>query len=134
MVTSLNNKAPVQDIGYKVEQIIRTRVTAANVGGAPVVIGGIPPNALITGGQVVVNTAFDGTTPVINVGYSDPTGSNAAAYASAMAIAATGSTILDDMLLAPALPLSRATNVTATIPAAAGNTVGSADVLIKFVA
>ena len=134
MVTSLNNNAPVQDIGYKVEQIIRATLGPNNVGGAAVVLGGIPPFAVVTGGQVTVNTAFNGTTPTVNVGYSDATSSNASAYASAMAIAATGSTLLDDVLLASALPLSRATNVTATLPAAAGNTAGSCDVIIKFVA
>lgn len=134
MVTSLNNNAPVQDIGYRVEQTIRATVTAANVGGGAVVIGAIPAGALITGGQLTVRTAFDGTTPTANVGYTDATGTSASAFASALAITATGSQILDEILTATALPLSRATNVTVTLPAAAGNTVGVADVLLKFVA
>jgi hypothetical protein len=134
MVTTLNNRAPIQDIGYKVEQIIRATIDFSKVGGAAVVLGGIPPYAVLTGGQVTVNTAFNGTTPTVNIGYSDATGSSASAYASAMAIAATGSTIFDDVLLASALPLSRATNVTATLPAAAGNTAGSMDIIVKFVA
>lgn len=134
MVTSLNNNAPVQDIGYKVEQTIRKTVTTADVGGAPVIVGGIPAGALLTGGQISVTTAFNGTTPTANVGYSDATGSNASAYASAMAIGATGTAALDDIGLASALPLSRATNITCTLPAAAGNNAGSADVVIKFIA
>jgi hypothetical protein len=134
MVTTLNNNAPVQDIGYKVEQIIRASLGPSNVGGAAVTLGGIPPFAVITGGQVTTRTVFDGTTPTINIGYSDATGSNASAYASAMVLTAAGNVLLDDTGLASALPLSRATNITATLPAAAGNTVGAVDVIIKFVA
>ena len=137
MVTSLNNNPPVQDIGYlKTEQIIRATVTSANVGGAAVVLGAIPTNALVTGGQLSVTTAFNGTTPTINVGnINQATGTaTAAAYASAMALGAQGTTLLDDIGLASALPASAPLTITATLPAAAGNTTGSADVLIKFVA
>jgi hypothetical protein len=76
---------------------------------------------------------FDGTTPTIGVGYSDATNSNPVAYASAMALTALGSAILDDVLTAGAIPLSRATNITVTLTPGAGNTVGSAIVLIKFI-
>ena len=137
MVTSLNNNPPVQDIGYlKVEQTIRGTVTSANVGGAAVVIGAIPANALVTGGQLSVGTAFNGTTPTINVGnINQATGTaTAAAYASAMSLAAQGTTLLDDIGLASALPATAPLTITATLPAAAGNTVGSADIVLKYVA
>jgi hypothetical protein len=91
---------------------------------------------MVTGGQLAVTTAFNGTTPTVNIGnINQSTGVAAAsAYASAMALGATGTTLLDDIGLASALPSTSALTVTATLPAAAGNTAGSAEVVIKFIA
>lgn len=56
----------------------------------PVAISGVPGGAVVTGGMVVVVTAFDGTTPTLNIGDAD----SATRYASAVDLTVTGDTAL----------------------------------------
>lgn len=128
MVTSLNNNAPVRDLGYPVEHVVRKSITFADT--AQFTITGIPAGANVIGGQITVTTAFDGTTPTLHVGYSDSTGSNVSAYASA--IVTTASTVFDDVLTAGAKPLNRATNVVGLLVGGSSNTAGAADVVVRF--
>jgi hypothetical protein len=130
MVTSLNSATPGRDVGYLVEQMMRKVVLFTDT--SAVVVGGLPANALITGGQVSVSTAFSGTTPVINVGFTDATASSLSAYASAQAVATAGTATMNAVLTSGALPLSRATTVVASV---LGTTMaaGACEVVLRFV-
>lgn len=128
MTTTLNNNAPVRDLGYPVEHVVRKSITFADT--SSFTITGIPAEANVLAGQITITTAFDNTSTVLSVGYSDATASNPSAYASS--IATTASTVFDDVLTAGAKPLSRATNVVGILHSAT-STAGAADVVVRFI-
>src|SRR5262245_44642025 len=103
--------------------------------GTPIVVGVIPANAIVTGGGVQTGTAFNGTTPTIDIGYAaDSAGvADPNAYASALAVsAATGYVALDELATTTAKSRAVDTTVTATITGA-GTTTGVCDVVITYV-
>lgn len=131
MTTSLNSSTPGRDIGYQVEQIMRKTITYTDT--TAKVVGGLPTNALVTGGQISVTTAFTGTTPVVNIGYTDAAGSSLTAFASAQALGTAGTATMDEVLTSGALPITRATVVVATVTGTTMTT-GSAEVVLRYVA
>lgn len=99
------------------------------------VIGVIPSNAIIVRGTAWVTTAFDGTTPTLNVGYAaDSLGAAVAnAYASALALPATTTPVaFDELAAATAKPRAVQTTVTANITYTT-TTVGSCEIIIEYV-
>lgn len=134
MVATLNTSTPGRDVGYQVDQVLRKTVNYSDT--APVIIGGLPANAVVVNGSVHVTTAFNaGSTNVISIGYTDATASAASAFASAMACGALGTTPFDDLSTSAALPLSRATNVTATYAqTGSAATTGACEVVVRYVA
>src|SRR5262245_51423853 len=132
MVANLQTSTPSQDFGYRAEQVMRRTITFADSG--LIAVGGLPTGGVILGTALAVGTAFNsGSTGTISIGYSDSTGSSAAAYAAATTVTAVGVTLTHASGSAVA-PLSRPTTVTATLAqTGTAATAGSADVIIRFV-
>src|SRR5262245_5426035 len=133
MVTNLQTRVPPQDMLYEVEQTIvgtvaYTDTTAKN-------IGGIPAGAVVLGAVVSTSTAFNAaTTNNLSIGQTDPTGTVAAAYASALAIGPVGTIATPVAALAANVILSRPTTITATyVPSGGGQSAGAATVIVRFV-
>lgn len=133
MVANLQTSIPSQDFSYKAEQVIvgtiaYTDTTAKN-------IGGIPAGAVVLGAVVSTTTAFNAATNNnINIGQTDPTGTVAAAYVSAMAIGPVGTIASPVAALSTNVVLSRPTTITATyVPTGGGQSAGAAVVIVRFV-
>lgn len=98
-------------------------------------IGVIPSNAIILAGSgIFTTTAFNGTTPTLDIGYAaDSAGvADPNAYASALALPATTTFVaLDEIATATAVPRSVQTTVTAAITYT-NTTAGSCEVLILY--
>lgn len=128
MVTSLNNVAAHRDGSYHpTHGIVHRNVTFNDVGDGEIVIGELPANAAVTAGHVWIKTAFNGTTPVINVGVAG----TPAMFASALALGAVVALPFDDILLAAAVPTGAKRNIVVTLTGTTV-TVGSADVFLEF--
>jgi hypothetical protein len=131
MVANLQTSIPSQDFGYKAEQVMVARLNFDSP--ATVNIGGLPANAMVTDLTVTTQTAFNaGTNNNLNIGFTDPTATNATAYVSAQAIGPVG--VVVPTLPATAVPLSRPTTVTAQY-AQTGTpaTAGTALIALRFV-
>lgn len=131
MTTSLNSSTPGRDIGYWVEQVLHRTISYTDT--TDTTIGGLPANAIITGGIIATTTAFSGTTPVISIGYTDATASNPSAYASAQSVGTAGTATMDEVLTSGALPLTRATKVIAAVTGTS-MTAGVCEVVLRFIA
>lgn len=137
MATSLNQSTPGRDIGYGVEQVLVKTIGTTEIAPAtPIIVGGLPTGALVTGGQVSIATAFNaGTSAVLNIGYSDATSSATSAYASAISVATAGTIQFDELSTSAALPLTRPTVVMANYTGVgSAASAGSAIVMLRFVA
>ena len=131
MVTSLFSQTPAaRDMGYCVCEALRKRVTFAQAGTA-VVVGVVPARALIIGGGIFVNTAFNGTVMTANVGHADSTPAPAA-YASAISVAALGYIALDELAAVTNTRVATERTITVTITAT-GATTGDCEVVVLFV-
>jgi hypothetical protein len=95
-----------------------------------IVVGVLPPNAILTGSSGVwITTAFNGTGPLINVGV---TGSPAL-FASALVASAIGLQAFDDVALATAVPVATKRTVTANFTFTGVPTTGSAEIFVAFI-
>jgi hypothetical protein len=133
MVTSLNTTVPQRDSSYQMVGFLRRSFVFGDfpTGALTKVVGGLPANAQVLSGYIVVTTACVGGT--LNVGTLDYDGTTAvaAAFASAMVITATtGPTPFDDILLATAIARTVPTQITVT--ASATLTAGAFDVIVLF--
>lgn len=134
MVTSLNAVPPQRDSGFQSVGFLRRSFTFADFPTGSIsnkVVGGLPANAQIVGGGVVVTTAAVGGT--LNIGFLDydNTTTNAAAYMSAMVItAATGLVAFDEIATTTAALRSVPTQVVAASSAAL--TAGAFDVIVIY--
>jgi hypothetical protein len=134
MTTSLNVTAPQRDSGYQMVGFLRRSFTFSDfpTGALVKVVGGLPANAQVVAGYIVVTTACVGGT--LNVGTLDYDGTTTtpAAFASAMVITAlTGPTPFDDILLTTATARTVPTQIIATTSATL--TAGAFDVIVLFV-
>ena len=128
MVTTLFNPTPAaRDLGYATVDVLRKKITVAD-GTAAVVVGAVPAGALVIGGGVFVITAFNGTTPTINVGHADAT-PQAAAFASALVISALGYIAFDDLAATLNTKPTVERIITATMSLTAATT-GEAEVIV----
>ena len=131
MTTNLFNQTPAaRDMGYCVCEALRKRITFADTGVVKTV-GVIPAKALIVGGGIFVTTAFNGTGMTANVGNADST-PVAAAYASAISIAALGYIALDELAAVTNTRSTVERTITVTVTAT-GATTGDAEVIVLFV-
>ena len=135
--TSLNQNA-AQKTGEYAAGVGTIRRTLAFNAGIPsatnVIIGTLPNNAVILGTSGLwTTTAFNGTTPTINVGYAaDALGAAApAAYSAAQAPTAIGFGVLNAIGAAAAAPRPVPTTVTANITYTT-TTTGSLEVVINY--
>ena len=131
MVTNLFSQTPAaRDMGYCIADVLRKRITFAQVGAA-VVVGVLPARALVIGGGIFVTTAFNGTTMTANVGHADATPAPAA-FGSALSVAALGYIALDELAAVTNTRSTGERTVTVTVTAT-GATAGDAEVVILFV-
>lgn len=131
MVTSLNNDVPVGDIGYGLIQTVTKAVTFADTTQFNIV--GLPAHATILEGQLTVTSAFDNTSTLLSVGYTDSSASNASAYASSLAMITAGTSVaFDDVLTAGAKPRTVKTTVIGKFHGT-NSTTGSGNITIRFV-
>jgi hypothetical protein len=135
--TSLNSQPAVLDGSYTPSGIgtMRKRLGVSDVGAGAqsgeILIGVLPANAIVLSTSYVqVTTAFNGTTPTLNVGVAGSPN----IFASALAVTATGSQPFDDVALAAANEsLTANRNLVATIGNAGGSTTtGSLDIVVVF--
>jgi hypothetical protein len=138
--TSLNNAPPNSSGEYSPGGTGTIRKTlafnAAVASAVDQVIGVLPAGAAILSGGIWVNTAFNGTTPTLNIGYAaDSLGAAVpAAYASALALPATTTFVpLDENTTVTAKPRALATTLTANITYTT-TTAGSCDIIITYAA
>jgi hypothetical protein len=131
MVSNLQTNVPAQDIGYRVEQCIVRQIDYTLPANS--IIGGLPANAVVVAITVATTTAFNaGTTNTIDIGQTDATASTPTAYVAAGAFGSIG--MLVPTLGATAVPLPRATNVTARYNQTGGAaTAGAATIVVRFV-
>jgi len=133
MTTTLNSTAVARDTGEQQVQVLRKRITFADVA-TTVTVGKIPAGASVVGGGIHVVTAFNATTTnVANVGFIGAT-TNASGYATALTTAAVGWIVFDE--------LATTTNIQGTVDhtitvapteTGAASTAGVADVIVWFV-
>lgn len=136
--TTLNQNT-VQETGeYAPNGVGTIRRTLAFSSAIPsatnVVIGTLPSNAVILSTSGLwTTTAFNGTTPTINVGYAaDSLGAAApAAYSAAQAPTAIGFGVLNAVAAAAAAPRAVPTTLTANITYTT-TTVGSCEIIINY--
>lgn len=133
MTTSLNSVVPQRDSSYQMVGFLRRSFTFADfpAGALTKIVGGLPANAQVLAGYIVVTTAAVGGT--LNIGILDYDGVTAvaAAFGSAMVITAlTGPTPFDDILLTTAIARTVPTQVAVT--ASATLTAGAFDVIVLF--
>ena len=103
-------------------------MTSAQVGAGEQVLGVLPSNAaVLTSSAVWVTTAFNGTTPVVNVGIAG----TPAMFASAMTLAAAASLPFDDVALAAAVPAAASRNCVCTLTGTTVTT-GSCEVIVNY--
>src|SRR5262245_60582062 len=132
MVTNLQTTVPAQDFGYKAEQVVVGTITYLDT--TAKIIGGIPAGAVVTDVSVATTTAFNAATNNnLSIGQTDGTGTVANAYVNAQAIGPVG-TVAPTMATTTNVPLSRATNITATyVPTGGGQSAGAAVIFVRFV-
>ena len=108
---------------------LRKGITAANMG-TTVNVGTIPAGAIVTQAGVYIQTAFDGTTPTLDVGtVADPNGFVAAAALGVVTVVlgAVPTT------LAATYSETAARLVTAAVVAGSGNTVGAGEIFVQYI-
>jgi hypothetical protein len=93
MVTTLNNVVPTLDLGRAITEAVRLPITAFDAGKTRIVIG-LPPRAVVVGGQVIVRDIFNGTSPQVKVGYSNFTTDTDLTAFGTVPLTATGSTLI----------------------------------------
>lgn len=131
MTSNLFTQTPAAlNMGYCVVEALRKKITFAN-NATTVVVGVVPPKALVIGGGIFVTTAFNGTTPTANVGAVDST-TVAAAFASAISVAALGFIALDELAAVTNTRVNVERSITVSVTAAGGTT-GEAEVIILVV-
>jgi len=133
MPTSLNSSVSAKEIGYGVVQTLRKRITFADAG-LTKTVGKLPPGSTVVSGGVHVVTVFNSSgTDLLSVGYIGAT-TVAAAYGSALDLAAIGFIALDE--------LAATTNIQGTVEhtvtcayaqSVADATTGVADVIVNYV-
>jgi hypothetical protein len=131
--TSLNEVAREHDAVYAAGVggvgVYRKTLTFTNQGGGEVLLGNLPTNAIVTSGSGVwVTTAFNGSSPVINVGVAG----TPAMFGSQLPLTAPAFIPFDDFALAAAAPVSTARNLVATI-GGSGATIGSCEIVVGIV-
>lgn len=130
MPSSLNNTTPAREVGYRVPQIIRKRITYLNT--SAVTVGVMPPGSVVIGGGVQVVTAFnDSGTDVIDVG----TSSDGDAFGTLIDVSSGPLyKALDELATTNDYDDSNEVTVTATYTGQNSNaTAGVADVIVMYV-
>lgn len=136
MATVLRS-VPARDAWRQTTHVIRKSFTLAQLpSGVAQTVGTIPPNAFITGGGLIVSTAFNSSgTDLVGVGQGlNAAGAAvAAAYGSALDVSSTGFKALDELATATALPLNADVPVTVTYTQSIVDaTAGSLEVIIEY--
>ena len=130
--TTLNNVQPARDGAYIAGQgglgTLRVNVTASQAKGVDVVHSAVlPANAEVTGGGVMIKTAFNNATPTLDIGVSGTSN----CFASALALGVAGFQPLDDLALAPAAPNASDRSLASKL--AGTSTIGDADIIIQYI-
>lgn len=120
---------------YHTRQVhyLRKRVTFADYG-TTVTVGTIPAGASVIGGGIHIVTAFNSSgTDLVDVGYVGAT-TVAAAYASALTMAAVGFIVLDELATTTNIQGTVTHRVTAALTqSVADATTGVGDIIIMYV-
>lgn len=129
MVTNLFNQTPAaRDFGYCTVDVLRKKITFTD-GGKTVQVGAVPEGGLVIGGGAFVTTAFNGTTPTLNVGHADSPTPDPDAFATALVISALGYIALDELAAVTNTKPTKERTITAT-PALTGATAGELEVIV----
>jgi hypothetical protein len=132
MTTSLFSQTPpARDMGYCVVEALRKKLVFAD-GANVITVGVVPAGALIISGGAFVTTAFNGTTPTLNVGHADLPTPDPDAFATAIVLSALGYIAFDEIAAAANTRVNSERTVTATMTLSAA-TAGEAEVIVLFV-
>lgn len=134
MTTNLFTTTPAaRDVGYPVVEALRKKVNYLDNGTA-VVVGVIPPGALVIGGGAFITTAFNaGTSNTLNVGHADATADDNA-FGTLLALGALGYIVLDELAATTNTKPTVERTITATVVlTGTAATAGEAEVIVQFV-
>ena len=120
------------DVGrlYHTDQVhyFTKSISFANAG-QTVTIGILPPGAIVVDAGVVVTTAFNGSTPTLDIG----TAADTDGFATLLALGTIGRIVADEMATSNDLYSTSQTTISCTLSAMAGASAGVGFVYVEYV-
>lgn len=115
---------------YHTDQVHYVSVPIVYTTAGTYTIGNLPVGAAVTGGGVVITTAFAGGTPqTLDIGIAGDTSD----FASALVLTAQGVMVLDDLATASKAYMSADTDVIATLSAGATPSAGAGYAYVTYI-
>jgi hypothetical protein len=121
---------PARQLHQPLVHYLRRTIGEADEGDGALTVGVLPAGAIVTGAGVIVSTAFNGTSPLAQIG----TSGDADGFATNLALGTIGNIVWDE--LATSNDLYSASEVTVTVTVAAtGNdsTAGVGHVYVTYI-
>lgn len=102
-------------------------ITFANAG-TTVTLGTLPPGAVVVDAGVVVTTAFNGSSPTLDIGTSGDTDG----FATLLSLGTIGRIVADEMATSNDLYATTATTISCTLSAMSGASAGVGFVYVEY--
>ena len=126
----MTTTVPATEFSAPCTQFLRRNISEADEGLGELVVGVLPAGAIVMSAGVVVATAWNGTTPILDIGTSDDPDD----FATDLALGTKGRIVADEMATADNIYSTTEETVTCTV-AATGNdsTAGFGVVYVEFI-
>jgi hypothetical protein len=121
---------PATEYHSPTTQFLRRDISEADEGLGELTVGVLPARAIVISAGVVVSTAFNGTTPIVDIGTSDDPDD----FATDLALATAGRIVADEMATANNIYSTTEETVTCTVSATGNDsTAGYGSVYVEFI-
>jgi len=109
---------------------LRRNVSEADEGGGALTVGVLPAGAIVVGAGIIVATAFNGTSPIVQIG----TSGDADGFATNLALGTAGNIVWDELATSNDLYSTSEVTVTTTVTATGNDsTAGYGVVYVSFI-
>ena len=124
------NIVPATEYHSPTVQFLRRDIGEADEGGGALNVGTLPARAIVVGAGVIVSTAFNGTSPIVQIG----TSGDADGFATNLALGTIGNIVWDELATSNDLYSTSEVEVTCTVTATGNDsTAGYGSVYVMFI-